>query len=64
MQTLTLQLTDKLYEEYDSIPPNELKDVLKLNGIGPKMAFLYLQICFNKIEGIAVDVHVHRIANR
>ena len=28
------------------------------------MTHLYLQICCGKVEGIAVDVHVHRIANR
>jgi endonuclease-3 len=29
-----------------------------------KMASLALQIAFNKIQGIGVDTHVHRISNR
>lgn len=33
-------------------------------GVGPKMANLTLQIAFNKVEGIGVDTHVHRISNR
>jgi len=33
-------------------------------GVGSKMANLALQIVFNKIEGIGVDTHVHRISNR
>jgi endonuclease-3 len=28
------------------------------------MANLTLQIAFNKVEGIGVDTHVHRISNR
>jgi endonuclease-3 len=28
------------------------------------MAHLYLQCCCDKVEGIAVDTHVHRISNR
>ena len=28
------------------------------------MAHLLLQICFDKVEGISVDTHVHRISNR
>ena len=35
-----------------------------LPGVGPKMAHLVMQIAWNKVEGIAVDVHVHRIVNR
>lgn len=33
-------------------------------GVGPKMGHLALQIAFNKVEGIGVDTHVHRIVNR
>ena len=28
------------------------------------MTHLVMQIAWNKVEGVAVDVHVHRIANR
>jgi endonuclease-3 len=38
--------------------------LLFLTGVGPKMANLTLQIAFQRIEGIGVDTHVHRISNR
>ncbi len=44
--------------------PNTLEGLLKLPGVGPKIAHLCLQSAWNKIEGIGVDVHVHRITNR
>lgn len=44
--------------------PSTLEDVLRLPGIGRKMAYLYLQHGCNKNEGIGVDTHVHRISNR
>mmetsp|Transcript_27900 Transcript_27900/g.27582 ORF Transcript_27900/g.27582 Transcript_27900/m.27582 type:complete len:172 (-) Transcript_27900:113-628(-) len=53
-----------LLEKYDGDVPNDFKKVIALPGIGPKMAHLFLQICFDRTEGIAVDTHVHRISNR
>lgn len=44
--------------------PSTLEDVLRLPGIGRKMAYLYLQHGCGKNEGIGVDTHVHRISNR
>lgn len=44
--------------------PTTLESVLKLPGIGKKMAYLYLQHACGKNEGIGVDTHVHRISNR
>lgn len=32
-------------------------------GIGRKIANLYLQIAHEKIEGIAIDTHCHRLSN-
>jgi endonuclease-3 len=43
-----------------SLPADAL---LAINGVGPKMAFLYLQ-SIGMNEGIGVDVHVHRITHR
>lgn len=51
-------------EKYSSDPPETFKEITSFKGIGPKMAHLYLQCCCDKVEGIAVDVHVHRICNR
>lgn len=44
--------------------PTEYSKILKLPGIGNKIAFLYLQHACKKIMGISVDTHVHRITNR
>lgn len=56
--------TNILLEKYEGKVPDNLKDLLKLPGVGKKIAHLALQICYGKIEGIAVDTHVHRISNR
>ena len=44
--------------------PNNMKDLVALPGVGPKMANLILQIAFDKVDGISVDTHVHRISQR
>jgi endonuclease III len=44
--------------------PNSLEEALSLEGVGKKMAFLYVYHALNQNLGIAVDVHVHRICNR
>jgi endonuclease-3 len=53
-----------LKDKYDGDIPGEYSIVSKLPGVGPKMTHLFLQICYDKVEGIAVDTHVHRLANR
>lgn len=44
--------------------PADLDDLLKLKGVGPKIAYLTFTIAWGKTLGICVDTHVHRIANR
>mgnify|MGYP005768321945 CR=1 FL=1 len=44
--------------------PSEYEDLIKLPGIGMKMAKLILKIAYNKIVGIACDTHVFRISHR
>lgn len=56
--------TQILVEKFDSRVPDNYKDLISLPGVGPKMAHLVLQEAFNKIEGVSVDTHVHRICNR
>ncbi|KAL3116333.1 hypothetical protein niasHT_002416 [Heterodera trifolii] len=53
-----------LKEQYDGDIPNSFDALCALPGVGPKMSNLAVQIAFGKVEGIAVDTHVHRIANR
>ncbi|KAF7487588.1 Endonuclease III-like protein 1 [Sarcoptes scabiei] len=53
-----------LKEDYDNDIPETLEEVMRLPGVGPKMAHLVMKTAWNKITGIAVDTHVHRICNR
>ncbi len=43
--------------------PKEMEELLKLPGVGKKVANIVLNSGFKK-EGLAVDTHVHRICNR
>lgn len=53
-----------LLDQYDGDIPDTIKELVKLPGVGPKMGYLALKIAWNKVDGIGVDVHVHRICNR
>lgn len=53
-----------IIDKFEGDIPDDYKKVISLPGVGPKMAHLFMQICYGKVEGIAVDTHVHRIANR
>lgn len=52
-----------LVNKYGSKVPDDIDDLLKLNGVGRKTANLVVTLGFNKY-GICVDTHVHRISNR
>lgn len=52
-----------LRDEYSSDIPSNAKDLMKLPGVGPKMAYLCMSAAWGRDEGIGVDVHVHRITN-
>jgi len=53
-----------LKEKYDCDIPNTVKDLCTLPGVGPKMAYICMNIAWKSPTGIGVDTHVHRIANR
>ncbi len=57
-----IDLCKTLTEKYNSQVPNEKKELLKLKGVGEKVANIVLESAFEK-ECIAVDTHVHRIVN-
>ncbi|KAL3476905.1 DNA glycosylase [Aspergillus californicus] len=50
-------------DQYNSDIPSTSVELMKLPGVGPKMAFLCMSAAWGKDEGIGVDVHVHRITN-
>lgn len=56
--------TEICHEQYaDDIPPT-VEELIKLPGVGPKMAYITMNVAWNKLCGIGVDTHVHRISNR
>ncbi|XP_017859941.1 PREDICTED: endonuclease III-like protein 1 [Drosophila arizonae] len=58
------QTSEILVDKYNEDIPNNIKELLKLPGVGPKMAHICMATAWQEITGIGVDTHVHRIANR
>uniref|UniRef100_F1L3X1 Endonuclease III homolog n=1 Tax=Ascaris suum TaxID=6253 RepID=F1L3X1_ASCSU len=58
------KVADILSNKYGGDIPNTVEDLCSLPGVGPKMAHLAMQHAWGRIEGLGVDTHVHRIANR
>jgi len=52
-----------LIDEYGGDIPSTADEMMKLPGVGPKMAYIIESIVFNKSTGIGVDTHMHRIFN-
>ena len=57
-------LSKILVNDFDSKVPDTMEDLLKLPGVARKTANIVLSGAFGKIEGIAVDTHVKRVAGR
>ncbi len=53
-----------LIEKYNGKVPDNMEELLKLKGVGRKTANIVLTYGYNKNYSIAVDTHVHKIANR
>jgi endonuclease-3 len=57
------QAAEIILTEYNGdIPPNA-DEMMKLPGVGPKMAYIVENIAFDKASGIGVDTHMHRMFN-
>jgi endonuclease-3 len=54
----------RIVEVYDGRVPDTMEDLVTLRGVARKTANIVLGNAFGKIEGIAVDTHVKRLANR
>ncbi len=52
-----------LVQDFDSVVPDELDQLLLFPGVGRKVANCVLVYSFGK-DAIPVDIHVHRISNR
>ena len=53
-----------ILEEYNGKVPESIDELIKLPGVGRKCANVIMLEAFNKPQGIAVDTHCKRIANR
>ncbi|MCD6463941.1 endonuclease III [Candidatus Woesearchaeota archaeon] len=56
------KLAELLIKRYDKKIPESIQELTKLPGVGVKTSSVFLGL--QKQQVIAVDVHVHRIANR
>ncbi|XP_026215322.1 endonuclease III-like protein 1 isoform X2 [Anabas testudineus] len=60
-----LKLTSAvLQKDFEGDIPNSVEGLVRLPGVGPKMAHLAMGIAWDQVSGIGVDTHVHRISNR
>uniref|UniRef100_A0A6E8VB19 Endonuclease III homolog n=1 Tax=Anopheles coluzzii TaxID=1518534 RepID=A0A6E8VB19_ANOCL len=57
------EMSQILIDQYGGDIPNSIEGLLKLPGVGKKMAHLCMRSAWNIVTGIGVDTHVHRIAN-
>jgi endonuclease-3 len=54
----------RIIEVYGGQVPDTMDDLLTLSGVARKTANIVLGNAFGKVEGIAVDTHVRRLAQR
>lgn len=54
----------RIVTEYGGRVPDTMEDLVTLPGVARKTANIVLYNCFGKAEGIAVDTHVLRLAQR
>ncbi|XP_052899662.1 endonuclease III-like protein 1 [Anopheles moucheti] len=57
------EMSQILIDQYGGDIPNSIEGLLKLPGVGKKMAHLCMRSAWNIVTGIGVDTHVHRITN-
>jgi endonuclease III len=55
---------DRIVTEYGGEVPGTMEDLITLRGVARKTANIVLGNAYGKVEGIAVDTHVRRLANR
>eukprot|EP00978_Attheya_sp_CCMP212_P020141 scaffold57260_cov48-Attheya_sp.AAC.3 len=51
----------QIIEKHNGMVPSVYEDLIQLKGVGPKIANILLYDAFGIDNGIAVDVHVHRM---
>ena len=59
-----IEAAQMIVADYGGEVPADMKELVKLPGVGRKTANIVLNVGFGIVEGIAVDTHVNRIAHR
>ena len=59
-----INASKKIVDDFEGVVPEKMEDLLKLPGVARKTANIVLSSAFRKVEGIAVDTHVRRLAQR
>jgi len=57
------EMSEEIVKKYRGRVPDTIEELLTLKGVGRKTANLVVTVGYNR-DGICVDTHVHRIANR
>lgn len=57
-------MAKKIQEEYHGEVPQTMEELISLPGVGRKSANVVMLEAFNNPQGIAIDTHAKRIANR
>ena len=59
-----VEAAQMIVADYGGHVPADMKELVKLPGVGRKTANIVLNVSFGIVEGIADDTHVNRIAHR
>ncbi|TYZ67521.1 hypothetical protein PybrP1_004647 [[Pythium] brassicae (nom. inval.)] len=58
------QVAEALHRQHQGDVPQSYDELVTLPGVGPKIARVILLLAWRRIDGLVVDTHVHRVANR
>jgi endonuclease-3 len=56
-------IVEILIERYGGDIPPTADEMMELPGIGPKMAYICENVAWDRVSGIGVDTHMHRLFN-
>ena len=59
-----VEAAQMIVADYGGEVPADMRELVRLPGVGRKTANIVLNVSFGIVEGIAVDTHVNRIAHR
>lgn len=59
-----VEAAQMIMSDFGGTVPSTMDELQRLPGVGRKTANIVMNVAFGKVEGIAVDTHVNRIAHR